>query len=658
MPAKLEITIPALDGASYLVEQDLYKAVTVSTFEKDGLTVKYRAWQAATDDLLAVELSVEGAGSVEGSFRLALPAIGEEIVSHWPPYDRPYPEKRDTGVVDGIYYTSRAFEDSVEIQTKAAVAVRCDNADNGKFTVTKTKPVLFLCSTSSNFKSENPLETAIAKVKNCDSKFLKNTEKKHFDWWKAYWNKSWVSIPDSTVERQYYLSLYGTACASRDTVFPPGLFGMWITREQPAWAGDYHLNYNFQAPFYALYSANRLEQAMPFYKPVFDFMERGKYYSAKLYDIPEGVYYPVGIGPLGIETTRWNDIMERAAGTRAWHDSGNVEDEGLFWGQKTDASYCAANISMHFYHTWDRDFAAYTYPFVKACAEFWEKYLKYENGRYVDYNDAIHEGTVGDTNPILALGLIRQTMQTAVDMSELLGIDADRREKWLHIRENMSDYPLMERDGQTCFRLCEAGKLAVVDANSLALQHIYPAEQIGLSSSPEILQIARNTLKYKNYLDGNASNSIFPTAVRIGIDPDTIMAKLKLYSENTFQNGFQKKNPHGVENWSTVPNTVNEMLCSGHQGIVRLFPAWNKSQDAQFHNIRVDGAFLVSAKLEGGEIKDITVLSEQGRTMVLLNPWDGQKVSVKADNGSETVYEGEKILIETEKGVTLHLKNI
>jgi hypothetical protein len=43
---------------------------------------------------------------------------------------------------------------------------------------------------------------------------------------------------------------------SRDPEFPQGLFGVWTTDDDPRWAGDCHLNYNYQAQFYGLYSSN------------------------------------------------------------------------------------------------------------------------------------------------------------------------------------------------------------------------------------------------------------------------------------------------------------------------------------------------------------------------------------------------------------------
>ncbi|MDR1332118.1 MAG: hypothetical protein LBK07_08430 [Tannerella sp.] len=649
---KIEVFIPGLQGASYLAEQHLYDAVTTARFAKDGFEVTYRAYVAALDDVAVIEIGMKGEGTLEGTVQLSLPAIGKEIVEDLP-LDRAFPEKREQGAADGIHYIIRAFEDSVDIPNRAAMALQTADSPDGRFTLEAGKTVRIVCATSGNARSADCLDAAVRKVRESAApQSLRGIEVRHGAWWKDYWEKSFVSIPDSAIEGQYYLSLYGMASSSRDADFPPGLFGIWITQEQPSWAGDYHLNYNFQAPFYALYSANRIEQATPYYAPLLDFMTRGAYYSEKIAGIPDGILYPVGIGPRGIETTRWTPLMDKYG--KNWKDGGNIEDEGLFWGQKSNVSYAVANLSMQFYLTRDGEFSRKVYPFVRAAAVFWENYLAYEDGRYVDRNDAIHEGTVGDTNPILSLGLIRQTMRTATDMSELLDEDAGRREKWMHIHDHLPDYPRQERNGKTVFRLTEEGT-AWVNGNTLAIQHIYPGGQIGWDSDPELLAVAMNTMQeMRRWLDGNGSNSFFPAAVRIGYDPDTIMYHLDRYVKHTFPNGFQLNNPHGIENLSTVPNTINEMLCSGHQGVLRLFPVWNRDRDASFHQIRTEGAFLVSAKLQAGEIGDVTVFSEQGEELTLLNPWKGRGIKVKGPAGEQS-YEGERIRIKTERGATYRL---
>lgn len=635
---KIELSMPALKGASYLVEQQLYDATTTARFTKGDLSVSYKTYISAEEDLLVLELEMNGEDSVEGYVNLSLP--GEKETINNPPLERVFPDEREVGVTkEGVFYLWRAFEDSVDIPTKAAMALRMGQSFDGSFVLKPGKPVRLVCAFSSNFKSNDCVADVIERVEDCSFTHLNEIEKHHQEWWKDYWQKSFVSIPDSVIEKQYYLSLYGMASCSRDKDFPPSIFGTWITRERPNWNGDYHLNYNHMAPYYGLYSSNRIEQADPYYMPMLAQIARGNYYSEKVTGISDGILLPVGAGPLGIETTRRSPFMD--AYFKGWIDGKLVEDEGFFMGQKSNSSYAVVNMSMQFYRTWDKEYTRKVYPFVKGVAAFWEKYLTLEGDRYVIYNDAIHEGTVGTMNPILSLGLVRMVMQTVSDMSSFLGVDEDKREQWAFIKDHMSDYPLQERNGKTVFRYTEKGTDWWGD-NTLGIQHIYPAGQIGLNSDPQLLQIAHNTVdEMRRWSDFNGTNSFFPAAVRIGYDPDSILVHLNAYSCHTYPNGFQLDNPHGIENWSTVPNTINEMLCMGHQDIVRVFPVWPREKDASFHQIRVEGAFLVSAELKNKEVTSLTIVSEQGRPLTLLNPWKQKKVRMEVRKSGQLLDEKE-----------------
>lgn len=646
---KIELSIPQLKGASYLVEQDLYDAISYASFVKENFSVCCKTYLAATEDVWILEVRQDGEEVLEGSVQIAYP--GEKEILNEPPLERVFPDIREYDLTSsGIQYLSRAFTDSVDIPTRAAMALRVEGSPDGKFTLGPGETVRIVCAFSSNFKSDDCVAAVIKKVENSTSGQLAEIERCHKQWWKDYWNKSYVSIPDSVVEKQYYLSLYGMGACSRDLDFPPSIFGSWITKERPWWNGDYHLNYNHMAPYYALYSANRIEQADPYYMPLLASIPRGNYYSEKVTSIPGGILLPVGAGPLGIETTRRSLFMDRYF--KEWIDGRNVEDEGLFWGQKSNSAYAVVNMSMQFYRTWDSEYTRKVYPFVKGVATFWENYLTLEGERYVIYNDAIHEGTVGTKNPILSLGMVRMVMQTVSDMSLFLGVDEDKRTRWAFIHDHLSGYPLQERNGKTVFRYTEKGT-DWWDSNTLGIQHIYPAGQIGLDSDPKLLEIAHNTIEEMNrWSDYNGSNSFYPAAVRVGYNPDSILVHLNAYSRHTYPNGFQYGNPHGIENLSTVPNTINEMLCMGHQDIVRVFPVWPHDKDASFHQIRVEGAFLVSAELKNGEVTFLTLFSEKGRDLTLQNPWRERRVKVKDNTSGDIIAEGEYIRMKTVAGGT------
>lgn len=643
---KIEVNMPGMEGASYHLEQRLADATTVATFEKDGQTVQYTYYVSATDDLFIMELLLQGKGTQHASVQLAQRGVKEIDDDEDRRCDFPSEQLIDH-TADGTCYLSRAFTEDVDMPTQAVMAVRNLTGNTLEFDLKAGVPVRLVCSTTSNYGGEHCLQRAIDMVASLTPSALEKVKKAHDGWWRNYWEQSYVSIPDSVIEKHYFISLYGTGSCSRTPDFPPSIFGSWITQEVPWWNGDYHLNYNHMAPYYALYSANRLEQAEPYTNSMLAQIERGQFYSEKVCGIKGGIILPVGAGPLGIETTRCTPETKPA-----WIPDENVEEGGLFWGQKSNSAYAVPNMAMHFYTTWDKAYAEKTYPYVKGVATFWEHYLTKEGERYVIFNDAIHEGTVGTMNPILSLGMVRLVFQTAMDMSDFLGVDADKRAVWGEIREKMADYPLQVRNGRTVFRYTEKG-VAWWDSNTLGIQHIYPAGQIGLDSDPKMLEIARNTIdELHRWKDYNGTNSFFPAAVRVGYSPDTILVKLHQYAEHTYPNGFQYGNPHGIENLSTTPNTINMMLCMGHQNVVRLFPVWPRQSDAHFEKIRVEGAFLVSARLKGGEVQPFTVVSERGRQLTLLNPWPGKRLKVTASDGHNLVLDGDRVMMPTVAGTT------
>ena len=230
----------------------------------------------------------------------------------------------------------------------------------------------------------------------------------------------------------------------------------------------------------------------------------------------------------------------------------------MTWGQRSNAAYNLVNMGQRWYTTYDPAYGKKIYPYVRGVVDFWEDYLTLEGDRYVINGEAVQEGTGDNKNPITSLGLVRNAFRLALDMSQELGVDKEHRAKWEDILARLSDYPTQEHNGKTIFILTEKGPV-MWGSNTCHLQHIYPAGQIGLDSDPKLLQIARNTLEaYPRWFDGNASNSFFPTAARIGYNPAAIHANLRRYPMGP--NGFFAGNPHGLENCSTVPNTVNEML--------------------------------------------------------------------------------------------------
>jgi hypothetical protein len=445
-------------------------------------------------------------------------------------------------------------------------------------------------------------------------------------WWRDFWLSSGIRLPrEPLAEKYWYGSHYIMASCCGNREFPPGLFANWVTTDRPNWAGDYHLNYNYQAPWWGLYSSNKIELTEGYDAPVMEHIPAARAAAWKKLGC-RGIFSPVAIGPKGLLLY----ILDE-----------DDNDDVSYWGQKTNASYAAVNMVMRFYSTYDLDYAKNTaYPYLKEVGAFWEDYLVFKDGRYWSFNDCIHEngflankvpgwnwgGQVDysdDCNPILGLGLIRMVFRGLLDISRELGDENPAAPKWRHILEHISPYPVQERNGRTVFRYTESG-MAWCDGNSLGVQHVFPAGAIGLGSNKEPLEIARNTLvEMSRWEDYNAFPTFYAAAARLGHDPAEILRRLnEEIRKHAYPNLYIYYGGGGIECCSGVPVCINEMLLQSHEGILRFFPVWEKDKDAEFYNLRAYGAFLVSAAIRDGKIGEISIFSEKGKRCVFQKPFE------------------------------------
>ncbi len=509
---------------------------------------------------------------------------------------------------DGIKCYIRKF-DGKEVDRETAV-ILCLRELASK-TADGFKTVIYCASAVTNFDDGNYVGKGIEMTLNAD---YERDKTKTQEKWEKFFSASKVTLEDKEIEKFYNSSLYHLAGCMGNKEFPPGLFGNFITDDFFPWAGDYHMNYNYEAPYYCVFSSNHPELFDGYMAPLNDMREEAKR-MASLFGC-RGYAFPVSFGPKALDVYTQKDCKEHGI---------------LFLGQKSHAAYSCVIPIMHWFSTYDRDYALRNYyDFVFNTAAFWEDYLVKEKGRYVIKNDAAHEipyyrgekfryithkGQIETVNAALSLGLVRLLFRGVYNMAKELGLNPEKYELWQDISENLSDFPTFIKHGKKCFRYSKRG-IRWRNENTVGLQHIYPASQIGLSSGEKLLKIARNTYFINDRrLDDNGSNSYLPAGARIGVDPDFLIEGIhQNIKEFALPNRLFRHHGGGIEHLTTIPATVNEMLMQSYEGIIRLFPCWNKKSSASFENLRADGAFLVSAELKDEKITSLKIKSIKGRT--------------------------------------------
>jgi len=654
----LDVFIPAMRNARYHVEQLIKEGLVVATFTSEDSAITMRSWICDSPDILLVEITASGK------------AVGVEA-DLWAKTGEGTTTKRSDR---RMHLVTRGFDmPELKWPCAAAMALRTiganpepvyivensgkyffEGAVSNSFAVEPGRTVTLAVSVCTNFDAADYEGRAVELVRGLSPDRIETLRKAHETWWRLFWSKSFVETGDPVIDKHWYGSLYLMASCSRNGQFPPGLLGNWVTSDRPAWHADYHTNYNHQAPWWGVYSANHVELSESYDAPVMDFMERARYYAKR--DLAcRGVYYPVGIGPKGLETT-----LNPPHGVKP----PDGIDRGHFLGQKSNAAYLTVNMIMRFYHTYDLDYARRTaYPYILEVVDFWEDYLKFEDGRYVSREDHLYEinGNVGThVNNLLSLALVRLVFKAALDMGVELGRDADRYEKWRHILDNISGLPLLEREGKTVFRFAEENCDWRSEGGDglVAVQHIWPTGIIGPESDGRTLQIARNHIEQVDgWTDDNGFCTFYTAAARVGYDPDFILARLRQEClDHAYPNLHVFHGGGGIEECSGVVSCINQMMLSGHEGVLRVFGNWPAQRDARFARLRSPGAFLFSSRIKDGAVQYIFIESEKGRPCVLHNPWPGEKAVLWRDGRKDRVLDADILRFDTSQGERLWLQ--
>lgn len=503
----------------------------------------------------------------------------------------------------------------------------------GVFSVTANGQAKLLLTLLSDLDAENPKKEALA----LNEASLRKTEEmrlKHLRWWQEFWGKSAVETGDDTLDSYYYSSLYWLGCCTREGKVPPAIYGPWTTSDLAPWSGAYTLNYNFQSPFFCLYTSNRQDLIRSYIDPLLDIIPIGEMYAKEKFG-KKGICLPVEIGPFGTVCS------------------------GNFFGQKTNAAYCCVNIFMHFFSTYDAEWGQRAYPFVKKTAEFWEDDLVYENGIYNVVGDCAHEEIIsdgGERNNTHGLGLVMMLFNGIIKMSRALEIDEDKREKWVEIVTHLPEFPTYVRNGQTVYKYNE-DKYEWLDTNGTPVKFIYPFGCIGPDSDERTLEIARNTLEQKDYLffQANAYCEYVQMRARVNCDPQKTYEKMiEGCTKLSFANRYMTAHGGGIEDFSAIPAGINEMMLQSHDEVIRVFPSWPQGKNASFMNLRAYGAFLVSAERKNDEIVSVEIVSEKGKQLVLQNPWE--KALIIRNGQKQGIVSEARIGLMTEPGDVIYFE--
>ncbi len=448
----------------------------------------------------------------------------------------------------------------------------------------------------------------------------------HAAWWKAFWARSTVRLPDPVLEKQWYLETYKFGAASRRGAPPITLQAVWTADDGslPPWKGDFHNDLNTQLSYWPCYSGNRLEEGRAFLDWLWAIKPKCEEYTQRYFGV-EGLNVP-GVATLdGAPMGGW---IQYSLGP-------------------TVSAWLAQHFWLHWRYSGDRAFLEErAYPYVKGVAVFLDAIAeRREDGKRKlplssspEINDNRIDAWFRETTNF-DLALVRWLYGAASIMADELGL-VQEGERWRTILGEWPDLAVDKDDG----RLLVAPDYPLKESHR-HFSHLMAIHPLGLVDWSRGEADQRTILGSLAELDrlgpdgwcGYSYSWLGNMAARAR-DGEKAAQALRTFAEcfclpNSFHaNGDQTKSgkskmtyrPFTLEGNFAFASGIQEMLLQSHTGVVRVFPAVPAAwRDVSFDSLRAEGGFLVSAAKKGGKVVEVRIVSGMGGSFRLENPFPG-----------------------------------
>ena len=656
----------AESGSAYSVTQDLKNAEIRTDCTMAGSAVQTRAYLSDSSNALVLELSTNSGKGVP--LQATLSVIGNECVA------------KNAGNLDSVaWVTKEPNAEGAPFYVKGAVAARVLGAttvlatDNSTysslaFTLPADGAIVKLFLQAEHTKNaDSPLGSVQAIVRDITDADIVGMRVQNRSCWKDFWLQSYIKLGDE-VQKYWYNHLYmiGSCARSGSDNSPgnaPGHWGPWNRCDDMMWFSNLGMNYNAQNPYYGVFSSNHVDLVDPYIETIRHYAEHtGRKRVANRWVSPR-IEARMPENCRGVEFELSFTSHGTSCGGGSW-----VEQDG---SMPTNAVFGIVPIVWKWKYGQDVTFLADTcYPLMLAVADFYDDYIgEPVNGRY-DVYGCVHEGENWfSANDMFSLGAIRFLYRETIAASERLVRDEDRRAHWQDILDNMSEYPLQEWGDTITFRPDWVHD--VMDAIShrggtrnTGLMFTTTFDNIDHATLPAYKIATCRTLdkgnffcpqRFSGWQDSNDFGMMFVMAIRAGYRPDRVIEAVKGWKPEP--NGIVCQQLGGGIETAGIIEAINNMLMQSHDGVIRLFPNWDRTVDAEFKRLRAVGAFLVEAKYTASKqvVDSVRIFSERGNACAVQSPFEGACISVtRADNQEKiaTVQDEDEFTFDTTAGVT------
>jgi alpha-L-fucosidase 2 len=442
--------------------------------------------------------------------------------------------------------------------------------------------------------------------------------------WENFWSKSSIYVPDSTIQTQWIKDMYKFGACTGISKIPISLQAIWTADNgrMPPWSGDFHHDFNTQASYWGAFNGNHLQDAKVFTDWLWKVKPEAEEYTLDFFET-NGLAFP------GV-----TDINGKLM---------------VSWWQYTHSPTVSAWLGQYFYWYWrysmDREFMKErAYPWIKDVTVFFDNFSVLDSSGIrtlplsssAEINDDSAEAWFPKTTNN-DLAFIRWSYIKAIELAKEL----NKKEDIVHFKEKLDEWPQLAVSENHQLLIAPDYPLEESHRHLSHLVGIYPLGIVDKSLGEQSKLIINESLEHLDSLGTQGWIGFsFPwyslLQARAG-NGDKAAEYLKIFAENFCSpNSFHLNGDQSGKGYSSrtyrpftleanfaFTGAVNEMLLQSHTKVVEIFPAVpNSWKDIAFDNLRSQGAFLVSARKEGGKVRNVMITAQADGLLSMKNPFE------------------------------------
>ena len=439
-------------------------------------------------------------------------------------------------------------------------------------------------------------EEAVAEVRSARNVGFDRLLETHRSWWHAYYPQSFLSMPDTRLESFYWIQMYKYGCASPKRIGVIDTHGPWL---QPTSWPYITWNLNTQIAYWALQPSNRCELA-------------------------EGVFRTLD--------THFATLRQNAAKfSRQWDVAalGHCSQQDLDAPLAADARYERewGNLLWICHNYWlqyrftmdDRMLRDRLLPLLQRAVAFYLPVLEEGGDRRLHLPPTYSPETDTTRDCNYDLALLRWACGALVKGCRRLNLQDPRRQKWQDVSQRLVDYPVDEHG----FRI-GADLPAVAHRHFSHLLMIYPLHLVNwddvsarplIEKSVEFWYSAARTGKADSGFTLAAGSCMYSSMNR---GDDALACLQALVTGPTsigriMPNTMYAESGQNIETPLAAAQAFHDMVLQSWGETLRVFPAVpSEWKNLVFHNLRAEGGFLVSARLQDGKVSWVRIKSLAG----------------------------------------------